>query len=192
MSSIRLVEKGEQVIRLLDANRDASDTIQAVLDKERAAVLGPLHRNDGKNLQPSDLKITVSYWGGSRGGWKPRQYKVEESSLPEWGERTGDLYINDTAYFANVPEAVWTYQLGGYPVLKKWLGYRQADRRNDQPMTDDERLWFRQIVQRVAAILALGPALDALYQDAVACAFTATELDPQRAADIGEQEVDGV
>jgi hypothetical protein len=47
-------------------------------------------------------------------------------------------------------------------------------------MTDDERLWFRQIVQRVAAILALGPALDALYQDAVACAFTATELDIPR------------
>jgi hypothetical protein len=71
---------------------------------------------------------------------------------------------------------VWTYQLGGYPVLKKWLGYRQADRRDGQPLTDEERRWFRQIVQRIAGLLALGPMLDALYQEAAADAFTADEL----------------
>jgi hypothetical protein len=93
-----------------------------------------------------------------------------------WGERTGDLYLNDEAYFADVPEAVWTYQLGGYPVLKKWLGYRQADRRNGEPLTDEERRTFRQIIQRIAALLALGSALDALYQEAAVGAFTAAEL----------------
>jgi Type ISP C-terminal specificity domain len=72
-----------------------------------------------------------------------------------------------------VPELVWTYQLGGYPVLKKWLSYRQADRR-------DERRWFRQVIQRIAALLALGPSLDALYQDAAANAFTAEELQISR------------
>ena len=97
-----------------------------------------------------------------------------------WGERTGDLYINDDAFFSHVPEAVWTYQLGGYPVLKKWLGYRQADRRNDSPLTDDERRWFRQIVQRIATVLALGTELDALYQHTAADAFTATELGIER------------
>lgn len=39
-----------------------------------------------------------------------------------WGERTGDLFLNDEVHFAHVPEDVWLYQLGGYPVLKKWLG----------------------------------------------------------------------
>ena len=43
-------------------------------------------------------------------------------------------------------------------------------------LTDDERRSFRQIIQRVAALLALGPTLDALYQEAAAGAFTATEL----------------
>jgi hypothetical protein len=93
-----------------------------------------------------------------------------------WGERTGDLSLNDDAYFANVPELIWNYQLGGYPVLKKWLGYRQADRRDGKPLTDDERRWFRQIIQRIAALLALGPSLDTLYQDAAANAFSAEEL----------------
>ena len=172
----RLVEKGEQVTRLLDTNREADAIVETVLGHERAAALGPLHRADGGNLRPSDLNVTVSYWGGSRGRWKPRNYLIEEAPLPSWGERTGDLFINDGAFFANVPEAVWTYQLGGYPVLKKWLGYRQADRRDNKPLTDDERRWFRHIIQRVAALLALGPELDALYQEAAADAFTATEL----------------
>ncbi len=172
----RLVDRGEVVTRLLDANRDANDVIKTVIGQERTAALGPLRRIDDGHLGPADLKITVSYWGGSRGRWEPRSYTLAEAPLDLWGERTGDLYINDTAFFANVPEAVWTYQLGGYPVLKKWLGYRQADRRDGRALTDDERRFFRQVIQRIAALLALGSNLDPLYQEAAANAFTATEL----------------
>ncbi|MER8379253.1 hypothetical protein [Mesorhizobium sp. M1399] len=43
-------------------------------------------------------------------------------------------------------------------------------------MTDDERKWFRQMIQRIAALLALGTELDVLYQQAAANAFTAAEL----------------
>ncbi len=35
------------------------------------------------------------------------------------------VYINPTQYFAPVPEAVWTYQVGGYQVCEKWLKDRQ-------------------------------------------------------------------
>ncbi len=38
------------------------------------------------------------------------------------------VYINATQYFAPVPEAVWTYRVGGYQVCEKWLKDRQ-DRR---------------------------------------------------------------
>ena len=134
----QLVTKGEQVTRLLDANRDARDVIETALGRERAALLGPLKRSDGGNLRLGDLKITVTYWGGGKGRWKPRPFGLDEEPIDAWGdgvwgERTGDLYINDDAFFAHVPEAVWTYQLGGYPVLKKWLGHRQADRRDGNP-----------------------------------------------------------
>lgn len=181
----QLVTKGEQVTRLLDANRDARDVIEAVLGRERAALLGPLKRTDGGNLRPDDLKISITYWGGGKGRWKPRPFAIDDAPVEAWGadvwgERTGDLYINDDAFFAHVPEAVWTYQLGGYPVLKKWLGYRQADRRDGNPLTDDERKWFRQVIQRIAALLALGNELDALYQRAAADAFTAAELGIER------------
>jgi len=176
----RIVSVGEQVTRLLDASRDAREVIEAVVGVDRARALGPLKRIDGEQVRSADLKVTITYWGGGKGRWKSREFMAEELPANEfelpWGERTGDLYLNDNAYFANVPELVWTYQLGGYPVLKKWLGYRQANRRCGNPLTDDERRWFRQMIQRIAALLALGPSLDALYQEAAAGAFTAKEL----------------
>jgi hypothetical protein len=176
----RLVFAGEHVTRLLDAARDAEDVMQAVLGADRLRALGPLTRSDKKQVRPDDLKITVTYWGGGKGRWKPRPFRTEELPAIDyghaWGGQTGDLFLNEDAYFANVPELVWNYQLGGYPVLKKWLGYRQADRRDGNSLTDDERRWFRQIIQRIAALLALGPSLDVLYQDAAANAFTAEEL----------------
>jgi hypothetical protein len=43
-------------------------------------------------------------------------------------------------------------------------------------LTDDERRWFREVIQRIAALLALGPSLDGLYQEVGANAFTIDEL----------------
>ncbi|WP_428393409.1 type ISP restriction/modification enzyme [Lichenicoccus sp.] len=176
----RLVDVGEQVARLLDADRDAREVVEAVLTPERAKLLGQLRRLDGANVSADDLKLTFTYWGGGKGKWTPRPFLETELPAPmwdaAWGERTGDLFLNAQAHFAHVPEAVWTYQLGGYPVLKKWLGYRQADRRDGKPLTEGERRWLRQMIQRVAALLALGPTLDSLYQEAATSGFTAEEL----------------
>ena len=180
----RLAAAGEQVTRLLDAARDATDVIRAVVGADRARALGPLKRIDGKQVRPDDLKVTVTYWGGGKGRWKARPFMADELPAIDygeaWGERTGDLFLNDDAYFGNIRELVWSYQLGGYPVLKKWLGYRQADRRDGRPLTDDERQGFRQTIQRVAALLALGPALNELYEETAANAFTAEELQVAR------------
>jgi hypothetical protein len=143
-------------------------------------MIGQLRRVDGGSLTPDDLNLTVTYWGGGKGKWAPRPFLESESPGADWpsvwGEQTGDLFLNGQTHLAHVPEAVWTYQLGGYPVLKKWLGYRQADRRDGNPLTEDERRWLRQMVQRIAALLALGPTLDGLYQEVAAASFTATEL----------------
>ena len=38
-----------------------------------------------------------------------------------FGAGVVDVYLNDGTRWAGVPSAVWTYTLGGYPVLKKWL-----------------------------------------------------------------------
>ena len=48
------------------------------------------------------------------------------------GNTTFDIHLNDRAYWRNVPSAVWSYKLGGYQVLKKWLSYRERGVLNRQ------------------------------------------------------------
>ncbi len=94
----------------------------------------------------------------------------------EWGKATGDLYINDNVFFRHVPERVWHYELGGYPVLKKWLGYRDNGRRPDVPLATQETAHLRSMVQRLCAVLRLHAGLDGLYERACKDCFSAEEL----------------
>lgn len=41
------------------------------------------------------------------------------------GKSVGDVYINDTQYFAGVPEVAWNFYIGGYQPAQKWLKDRQ-------------------------------------------------------------------
>ena len=41
------------------------------------------------------------------------------------GSATRNVYLNDVAYWKNVPANVWEYYIGGYQVIKKWLSYRE-------------------------------------------------------------------
>ena len=86
-----------------------------------------------------DFEITAG-WGhhGAGEAVMPGQGRVEERSYTNderealggiadiLGETTFDIYLNDRAYWRNVPADVWNYKLGGYQVLKKWLSYRES------------------------------------------------------------------
>lgn len=65
----------------------------------------------------------------------------------------------------NVPAKVWGCSLGGYPVIKKWLSYREQCVLG-RPVKLEEVTYISEMVRRIAAILRLGPRLDANY-DAV-------------------------
>ena len=65
-----------------------------------------------------------------QGRVEERPYTAEEGTalgnlVDALGDTTFDVYLNDRAYWRNVPVAVWNYKLGGYQVLKKWLSYRE-------------------------------------------------------------------
>lgn len=93
--------------------------------------------------------------------------------LKHLGQSTGDLYLNDRVFFRNVPEDVWRYELGGYPVLKKWLDNRDARRRDNRPLLLSEKEYFRAMVHRIAALLSLRQRLNELYERASTDAWTA-------------------
>ena len=68
------------------------------------------------------------------------------------GPTTFDVYLNDNAYWRNVPDAVWHYELGGYQVLKKWLSYRERTVLN-RSISVDEIEYFTETARRIAAML---------------------------------------
>ena len=70
------------------------------------------------------------------------------------GRTTFDIYLNENAFWSNVPADVWTYKLGGYQVLKKWLSYRERGIL-DRALTPREVLDLMNMARRIAAILTL-------------------------------------
>ena len=92
----------------------------------------------GGNLRGDDFALTAG-WGhfGSGQAVMPGQGRAVERPYTDheraalgdaiWtlGDTTFDIYLNHRAYWRNIPSAVWTYKLGGYQVLKKWLSYRE-------------------------------------------------------------------
>jgi len=81
-----------------------------------------------------------------------------------------DVYLNGEAYWRCVPAKVWAYTIGGYQVLKKWLSYREK-KLLGRDLRPDEARYFGEVARRIAAILLLGPELDANYQTVKAHAY---------------------
>ena len=75
-------------------------------------------------------------------------------ALPTLGETAFDVYLNDRAYWRNVPAAVWRYKLGGYQVLKKWLSYRELDILG-RPLKLEEVQYFAETARRIEQIFQL-------------------------------------
>lgn len=129
------------------------------------------HRVGGGGVKQSDLLVEYSYYGPATERWDPRSARDDEVQHSEWGSGTGDLYLNPDVFLGHVPEEIWRYELGGYPVLKKWLGYRQAARNEGRALTLQELDTLRGIIHRIAAVLVLRPQLNAAYEKAAAHAW---------------------
>jgi len=104
------------------------------------------------------------------------------SERTPWGDSCETIFSFGTGFGNKVGTcittfvAVWRYELGGYPVIKKWLGYRHAGRAAGRPLTLPDARHLRSMVQRLAALLVLQEQMDALYEKTAAEAFTAEDL----------------
>jgi len=101
---------------------------------------------------------------------------TQQQILTILGSKTIDAYLNDVAYWSNIPEKVWEYTIGGYQVIKKWLSYRE-EKLLGRPLTIDEVRYVQEMVRRIAALLLLQPALDANYHTVKTDAFPWPRLD---------------
>ncbi len=74
-----------------------------------------------------------------------------------------DIGINEASFWRGIPESVWECRIGGYQVLKKWLSYRDHSIIG-RALSADEVGHVQQSARRIAAVLLLGPELDAAYR----------------------------
>ena len=157
------VARGRELARLLDPDAPVPGVTQGTLRPEIAAIAVPA-TTDGRNMTGDDFALTAG-WGhyGTGDAVMPGQGRIVEREYTEderaalgdaisaLGEKTLDVYLNDHAFWRNVPAAIWSYKLGGYQVLKKWLSYRESDVLG-RALTPEEVLYFAEMTRRVGGI----------------------------------------
>ncbi|CAN5641198.1 DNA methyltransferase [soil metagenome] len=161
---------GRQLAALLDIEQDVPGVSAGAIRPELRSI-AVLAKRDGGGIDPDsgDLRIDANWgYGGNGRPVMPgcgraveRTLTSDEASL--LGAFTFDVWLNDSVLWANVPEPVWEYTLGGYQVLKKWLSYRESDVLGRYLHADEART-FSQIARRIAAILLLEDDLNVSYQ----------------------------
>ena len=158
--------RGRELAALLDADAPISGVTQAPLRPEVAAVAIP-STVGGRNMTGDDFSVTAG-WGrygkddavmAGKGRIVERTNSPDElakmgDATPKLGRATFDIYLNDGAFWSNVPASVWNYHLSGYQVLKKWLSYRESAVLG-RALRDDEVKHFTETARRIAAILLL-------------------------------------
>ena len=186
---------GRQVAALLDPETPVSGVTSGALRPELRP-LGVIAHAGGGQIDPNsdDLAVTAG-WGHAgqggvtmpaRGKSASREYAPEERAALEagaaalgipletvlacLGETTRDLYLNNAAYWRNVPERVWTYTIGGYQVMKKWLSYRERPLLG-RSLTQEEVREVTNMARRIAALLLLEPQLDENYRTVKASTY---------------------
>ncbi|MBV9868999.1 MAG: N-6 DNA methylase [Abitibacteriaceae bacterium] len=188
---------GEQVAALLDVLQPVPGVTAGTMRPE-LRVIGNVTKTGGGELDPAAGELAVKVnWGyrNPQGAIMPGNGRAVER---DWtlGERAAleasaaalgldlpgvllhlgatafDVYLNDVAYWSGIPARVWSYTMGGYRVLKKWLSYRETAVLG-RDLTPAEVREAQGIVRRIAALLLLEPSLDANY---AACSAVTVEL----------------
>ena len=158
--------RGRELAVLLDSDTPVPGITTGVLRREVASIAIP-STVDGGNMTAQDFELD-SGWGhfGSGQAVMPGQGRIEERPYTEdenvalegvggvLGHTTFDVYLNERAYWRNLPAAVWNYRLGGYQVLKKWLSYRER-KVLGRTLKPDEVQHFTDTARRIAMILKL-------------------------------------
>ena len=132
-------ERGCRLARLLDTESNVDDLLDPTIAVPTTT--------DGTQMQPADFTVTAG-WG---------HFGANQAVMPGHGklERRGDVvdvYLNDRAYWKDVPVEVWEYQLGGYQVLKKWLSYRET-KVLGRGLSVSEVSWWSEVARRIAKML---------------------------------------
>ena len=160
----RSAARGRELAGLLDPDTPVPGVTLAPLRPETAAIAVPA-TTGGRNMAGEDFAVTAG-WGHhgqgdavmpGQGRAVERAYTPDErtamgGAVPDLGDTTFDIHLNADAFWRNVPAAVWSYRLGGYQVLKKWLSYRERAILG-RPLEPEEVQHFTDTARRIGMML---------------------------------------
>jgi hypothetical protein len=161
-------ELGGALAALLDPDVPVASVTTGTIRTELREI-AVISRSGGGALDPDkgELALTAG-WGhaGRKGVTMPGKGKLATRAAPKLppalGAKVHDVFLNDVAYWADVPEKVWEYTIGGYQVIKKWLSYRERPLLG-RDLTMEEAEYVTEMARRIAAILLMSDTLDANY-----------------------------
>ncbi|SDL44128.1 type ISP restriction/modification enzyme [Chryseobacterium taihuense] len=153
-----------------------------ILDYIYAVLHSPAYREKYKEFLKIDFprvpypKDKNTFWQLVKLGGEIRQIHLLESPIvenyitqyPESGDnivgkpvyKNGNVYINDTQYFANVPEIAWNFYIGGYQPAQKWLKDR-----NDRTLEFEDILHYQKIIVALTETDRLMKEIDKIIVD---------------------------
>jgi predicted helicase len=135
-----------------------------ILDYIYAVLHSPTYREKYKEFLKIDFPIVPypkdkdTFWKLVKLGGELRQVHLFDSPIldkpiskyPETGTNivgkikymNGNVYINETQFFEDVPDVSWNFYIGGYQPAQKWL----KDRKDRELQIDDIRHYMKIIV----------------------------------------------
>ncbi len=72
--------------------------------------------------------------------------------------KDGNVYINETQYFANVPQVAWDFYIGGYQPAQKWLKDRK-----ERELTYEDILHYQKIIVALSETDRIMIEVDKIY-----------------------------
>jgi predicted helicase len=148
-----------------------------LLDYIYAVLHSPTYREKYKEFLKIDFPRVPApldhktFWKLVKLGGELRQIHLLESPIvekyitgyPEDGDnvvkkpscKEGNVYINETQYFSNVPEVAWNFYIGGYQPAQKWLKDRK-----DRELSYEDILHYQKIIVALTETDRIMKAID--------------------------------
>jgi len=163
-------ELGKHVASLLDTENPVEGVTKGKIE-ERLKSIGVIKKVEGGTIRPEkgELDLTAGWGHGGKGGvcmpgkGRYEERKQEDEELRKlFGDETLYIYLNDAAYWENVPKCVWEYYIGGYQVIKKWLSYREKGMLG-RGLKVEEAEYVTEMARRLSALVLLQEKLNSNY-----------------------------
>jgi predicted helicase len=87
---------------------------------------------------------------------KPR-FEINPVRVQNSDRVYGNVFINETQYFANVPEVAWNFYIGGYQPAQKWLKDRK-----DRELSYEDILHYQKIIVALSETYRIMKEIDGI------------------------------